>query len=61
MEEKKEKKVGFMVLVYWYDQKKPDVFVLHRLSEKSLCAWIDTMLSDAGNSITYVEVNQFYY
>ena len=61
MAEIKMKKVGFKVLVYWYDQEVPDVLVLHRFTEKTLYAWIDTMLSDIGSSVTHVEVNKFYY
>lgn len=61
MAEIKLKKVGYKVLVYWYDQEKPDVLVLHRFTEKAIYAWIDTMLSDIGNSVTHVEVNKFYY
>lgn len=55
------KKVGFKVLVYWYDQEKPDVLVLHRFTEKALYMWIDTMMSDIGNSVTHVVVERFYY
>ena len=61
MKKNKMKKVGFRVFVYWYDQEVPDMLVLHRFTEKALYAWIDTMLSDVGNSVTHVEVERFYY
>lgn len=57
----KMKKVGFKVLVYWYDQESPDVLVLHRFTEKALYMWIDGLLSDVGNSVTHVVVKRFYY
>lgn len=61
MKKKELKKVGFKVLVFWYDQECPDVLVLHRFSEKALYVWLDNLMSDIGNSITHVVVHRFHY
>lgn len=61
MKEKKLKKVGFKVLVYWYDQKEADVIMFHRIAVEDLYMWINTLLSDMEGSVTRIEVEQFYY
>lgn len=61
MERKETKRTGFKVLVFWYDQVRPDVLVLHRFTEKALYVWLDGLMSDIGNSITHIEVHRFYY
>lgn len=61
MERKELKRTGFKVFVYWYDQERPDVLVLHRFTEKALYSWLDNLMSDISSSITHVEVHRFYY
>lgn len=61
MKEKKLKKVGYKVLVYWYDQQEADVIMLHRITKEALSMWINTLLSDMEGSVTRIEVEQFYY
>ena len=61
MKEKELKKVGYKVLVYWYDQQEADVIMLHRITKEAISVWINTLLSDMEGSVTRIEVEQFYY
>ena len=55
------KKVGFKVLVYWYDQQEADVIMFHRITGETLYMWVNTLLSDMKGSVTRIEVEEFYY
>ena len=54
-----KEKIGYKVSVFSWDKDNPEILTFYHMSEREMNDWVESLLSDPFNDVTYIVVENF--